>query len=321
MRKLISSIVARAGEKRDPQVVEEFPRKIYPFKEVSLRVNTSDTRPSQPGADTQDRSTQVDETLLAIASLEGHGGPCPILSLPQELVLQLLESLDIVSTVCLKLTCRRLRQAIPSKKEELSRCAAWRITCRLERDLMAKGAPLPRFLACAFCKRKHPHKMFGLPNKNVGYGFENLQMLGTSRPETRYCWLHFPKRISYHPKFRNPQHEAWARSLPEDRWIATTQRTCMHCGDLLLEEDEVTGQAEKCPACIEKCAICGYGIMGHLSRFGPERTLEAFKYIRVIRRQKTDGALEIWDVNNLHRKLPKGVKYSRYSVIDFGDGF
>ena len=166
---------------------------------------------------TQNESTQVDEYLLAHASLQKGGKQFPLQMLPSHIMIQIMGMLDVVSLVCLKLTSRRLHRVVHVQKRELSACAMWMITCRLEKDLLATKAPLPKRLACAFCKRSHLKKSFKLPHTVVGDGMICTRMTDCPIPKIRYCWRHFPKRICYSPSFRDREEEEWARSLVQER--------------------------------------------------------------------------------------------------------
>ena len=121
--------------------------------------------------DVRDNSTQVDESLLARNIVQRDGASCSLTSLPHEITLLILEILDIVSLVSLKLTSKRFFETIAVKKTKLNACAKWAITCLLEQDLIAKGAPLPTFIACFFCKEKHPAQRLRPPPDPYGIRF------------------------------------------------------------------------------------------------------------------------------------------------------
>lgn len=214
---------------------------------------------------------------------------CPLQSLPPQLFHRILEKIRGPALVCLKLSCKSFFSTVSIKKSELGDCARWLITTRLENDLIKKGEALPDELACAFCKKKHPQEMFRMLGSN---GVETLGMAKSNFPSyRRYCWLHFPKRVCYSPDFRDSQQASWAQSLVRDHWVATWERMCMHCGERLIK-DPVTSD-ERCPVCSEKCNTCGYAGHIYFSRYGPQRLLQSFECIRLIKRRTTGYALEM----------------------------
>lgn len=261
---------------------------------------------------TQDKATQVTESTLRAKDVQIPEASCPLEMLPLEIIRHIFGMLDVVSLICLRMTSQRLRHLAIVKRLQLHRCIMWRVKCLLEKDSRAKGVPLPQRLVCAFCKRTHHQRMFGLPGSDVGYGIACLNMT-KSDPEIRHCWLHMPKRFCYSPTFRDSQQENWARSLERERWIRTLHMTCLHCGTRL--EKNVHSGEEECPACTRKCDVCGYIELPILSRFGPERRFESFKCLRLVKRKKAGFMLEMEDRNSIGRE-PKGVKYSRHSFID-----
>lgn len=261
---------------------------------------------------TQDKATQVNESMLRAEDVQRSRATCPLQRLPLEITQYILGMLDVVSLVCLRMTSRRLRQVTRVRRRDLNRCVRWRVTCLMEEDLKAKGAPVPRKLACAFCKCTHRRKMFGLPGTNVGYGIECVGMT-KSPPAIRHCWRHMPKRFCYSPAYRDSQRGIWARGLQRERWIATKQMTCLHCGTR-LEKNVHSGEKE-CPTCWRQCDVCGHAELPFLTRFGPRRRLDSLKRLRLVRRKKTGYLLEMQDHNGISRN-PKGIKYHRRTLVE-----
>ena len=231
-------------------------------------------------------------------------------------MIQVLETLGIVSIACPKYTNSWFRRAVELEPWEKSRCARWKINCYLESDGICFRGSEQR-LMCAFCKTTHPPKAFGMLSTDVGYGIECLQLLLGASLITRYCWLHVPKRINYSPTFRDPEQEKWARSLPEDRWIVIVDLVCLHCGDRVLK-DQKTGEYSSCPTCTQKCDICGYVEMYNFNRYGRERPLQSYKKIQFVKRRETDYMIEVEDRNGIHM-APKGFGYSKHSLLEYAE--
>ena len=103
----------------------------------------------------------------ALATLQNPPSPCPLLNLPPELPLNILSNLDPVSLVCLKITNRQVHNLVHVEKSSLNRCTNWLIRCRLEKDLIANGKPLPSRLTGVFCKRAHSRRSFGCFHKTA----------------------------------------------------------------------------------------------------------------------------------------------------------
>lgn len=180
------------------------------------------------------------------------------------------------------------------EEKDLNSCVKWVTTCRLESDIIIKGAPLPNLLACAFCKTTHPHDDF----RSRKYGFQYLGMAKIDTPPfQRYCWRHFPVKISYCPVYRDKQQEKWAIDLLEDHWIATSEPTCLHCTQRLTTDLD-------CPACPKQCDICGYIELRIFARFGPARPFESYQSLHLVKRRKMEGALEIEDENSINMRPP-----------------
>lgn len=217
---------------------------------------------------------------------------CPIFLLPTEIVCRILAAVDQVSVQCFGITCRCYRQFTRPRHDK---CVRWAITCRLEKDILAKEEILPRRRACAFCKKRHTVTYFLLlPLTKPDHGFGSLRMYFCPVPTMRFCKIHIPKRLCYSPTFQDKAQENWARSLPRDKWIATTEPACGHCGERLMES---SGRDKaRCPSCVDECDVCGRVEMPMFSRYGPERKLRSLKnvmfYYSWMRRR-----LEIWDCN------------------------
>jgi len=81
----------------------------------------------------------------------------------------ILDKLDVVSSVSLKLTSKRFFHTVCVKKKHLDACVGRNITCLLEIDQIERGALLPEILACCFCKVKHQSNEFGSRSK-IEYG-------------------------------------------------------------------------------------------------------------------------------------------------------
>jgi len=122
----------------------------------------------------RDMSVQVHGSLLAIMKARktrvSRQLENPLGRLPQEILLPILGRLDMVSLVRLKLTSKRFFLLVHIKPEDLQACAKWFITCQLKKDLIARELPLPKSLACAFCKEKHPRENFGFDKLGMEYG-------------------------------------------------------------------------------------------------------------------------------------------------------
>ena len=142
--------------------------------------------------------------------------------LPQELLDDISERLDIASLACLKLVNSQLYQVIRVGK--LHKCARWMVTCHLERDRIARGQRSGWRWMCAYCKEKRPFfqfippRRFGdgspLTSSEIATGFRWRRPFKWSQfpiqclawpaehngadwpPETRSCWRHRAVRLS-----------------------------------------------------------------------------------------------------------------------------
>lgn len=87
-------------------------------------------------------------------------------TLPAELLLMIISHLDIVTQVCLQVTCRFFRALVIVDRValEYDRCRKWAITCFLEDDMDR----FPAKVACAFCKTVRPIRRFRTFNHEVG---------------------------------------------------------------------------------------------------------------------------------------------------------
>ncbi len=207
----------------------------------------------------RDMSVQVHGSLLAIMKARKNRVSrqlkSPLARLQREILLPILGRLDMVSFISLKVTSKRFFLLVHIKPKDLKACAKCIITCQLEKDLIARGLPLPKSLACAFCKEKYPREDFGFDKLGMEYGFEWMIIEKTLDPIIRYYWRNFPKIICYSPKSRDCQQEEWARALLQDRWLLTREPIYYHCGERLIQDD-ITKQ-RRCPACPKECVVCG----------------------------------------------------------------
>ena len=226
----------------------------------------------------------------------------PYTSLPHladDLVLRISSLLDEVSLLCLKNTNAHFRNIIKMNEKQLPRCVKWRMLTLLERDLQDKGDSLPNTLACIYCKRTHPRADFGVRNGNAGYGIERLYVMEACGPGVRFCWRYIPKLLDYTARIENPEVDN--RDLPysarsTDKWVSAYRATCCHCCGRL--DHDQNGKLS-CPTCKKKCEACGFTMLLHYERHGPQRPLESYANIRFVRNLGTGYSLEIRDLNGI----------------------
>ena len=152
---------------------------------------------------------------------------CRLERLPVDVLFEIFDHLDPVSSVCLKSTSRCFRRLINVDAAALDRCEKWLITCRFYSDIKDPGK-LPSH-PCALCKRKRKARdWYGSP----GYPypprkvFEDLTFQSQQTrwdPVQRYCAYHKP-------------HLEWIRPQPGldafadlNLWAQRQQLTCLHC--------------------------------------------------------------------------------------------
>ncbi|KAI9658545.1 MAG: hypothetical protein M1829_006771 [Trizodia sp. TS-e1964] len=136
----------------------------------------------------------------------------PLERLLPELILELTDHLDPVSTLCLKRASRSLYNLVPCPPNP-GQCAQFRLMSLLERDLVnpSKG------VLCGICKKRHPRRAFTdwrRPEESL-----TRQML-VKQPATRICQKRFYRCINF----------SWLKH--EDKWQAELKQFCMHCGNV-----------------------------------------------------------------------------------------
>lgn len=174
-------------------------------------------------------------------------------NLPAEILYMIVDELDDVSAVCLKITSSYFYTSINTDDMKFSLCKKWLIMCRLEIDVPVRDRP--SLLACAFCKAKVWRGCFTPETGNDFYlGLDNLR-LWSLKPAERYCLLHISNTLR---DCRNSQ-KPYARK----RWVKTQQMTCLHCGADIEPSDSRT---EGCNGCM--CEICPRAMQPRYTRYG-----------------------------------------------------
>ena len=96
--------------------------------------------------------------LNTTASQAYPPGGCLLLDkVPLDILLLVVDNLDIVSTICLRSTCRRYHRSIPLNYSGINRCMRWWAYCLLEHD----RKDTTNWITCALCKKKRHKRYFG----------------------------------------------------------------------------------------------------------------------------------------------------------------
>lgn len=186
-------------------------------------------------------------------------------NLPAEILYMIVDELDDVSAVCLKITSSYFYTSINTDDMKFSLCKKWLIMCRLEIDVPDR----PNLLACAFCKAKVWKGCFTPENGyHYDYGLDNLNLLSRN-PAERYCLLHISNTLRDR---RNSQ-----KDYERNRWVKTQQMTCLHCGADIEPSDS---RSEGCNGCM--CEICPRALQPRYTRYGSlsTPTLEVFSFYK-----------------------------------------
>lgn len=174
-------------------------------------------------------------------------------TLPAELLLMIISHLDIVTQVCLQVTCRFFRALVIVDRVALEhdRCRKWAVTCFLEDDMDR----FPAKVACAFCKTVRPIRHFRTFNHEVGI-WQSLRHPSVFRdrgmmrafPVDRYCRLHRKCLFTRDYTFRKSK----GTPIPKTRdrppgWLSPRVIRCRHCACVIRFDDKREGRMLELP--------------------------------------------------------------------------
>jgi hypothetical protein len=180
-----------------------------------------------PSVLTQGKSARVSDPPPATSNLQRPLTHFPLLHLPSELLLKVLDHLDPVSLICLSLTNHQLRLIVPVPQASLSQCTRWIISFRLYHDRITLRNALPRKSTCILCN------------------------------DMEHCWNRKSKRLKRWLAFRNSIQRARARFHKKTPLKSIIKLTCRHCGTILPTYIDIGGE-RYCSGCIQTCEYCGY---------------------------------------------------------------
>lgn len=180
-----------------------------------------------PSVFSQGKSAQVSDPPPATANLQRPLTHFPLLHLPSELLLEILDHLDPVSLMCLSLTNHQLRLIVTVPQASLSQCARWIISFRMYYDRLNPRNALPRKSTCILCE------------------------------DTEDCWICKSNRFKGWLAFLDSIQRARARFHKKNPSKSIIRLTCRHCGTILPTYIDIGGE-RYCSGCIQTCEYCGY---------------------------------------------------------------